>query len=40
MPWQKELWVKNSAKDIAEIWLKTPFLGERHSRRVEMFEQD
>ena len=28
------------AKDIAEIWLKTPFLGERHSRRVEMFEQD
>ncbi len=28
------------AKDIAEIWLKTPFLGERHLRRVEMFEQD
>ena len=28
------------AKDIAEIWIKTPFLGERHSRRVEMFEQD
>ena len=28
------------AKDIAEIWLKTPFLGERHSRRVEMCEQD
>lgn len=28
------------AKDIVEIWLKTPFLGERHSRRVEMFEQD
>ena len=28
------------AKDIADIWLNTPFLGDRHSRRVEMFEQD
>ena len=26
------------AKDIAEIWLKTEFLGERHARRVNMIE--
>lgn len=27
------------AKDIVDLWLKTPFLGERHARRVEMFEE-
>lgn len=27
------------AKDIVEIWLSTEFLGERHARRVEMFEK-
>lgn len=26
------------AKDIVEIWLSSEFLGERHSRRVEMIE--
>lgn len=26
------------AKDIVDIWLETEFLGERHQRRVEMFE--
>lgn len=26
------------AKDITEIWLNTDFLGDRHSRRVEMIE--
>ena len=26
------------AKDIAEIWVNTEFLGERHARRVNMIE--
>lgn len=26
------------AKDIVELWLNTNFLGDRHTRRVEMFE--
>lgn len=28
------------AKDIADIWLSTEFLGERHARRVAMFESE
>lgn len=26
------------AKDIVDIWINTEFLGDRHARRVEMFE--
>lgn len=34
------LFVKeNLAKKILDTWLKTPFLGERHARRVKQIEQ-